>query len=95
MLVANWEPIQARQMAIRLLRQSVPPTLRTMREFAEQEILLPTGPFEGRRFHCQRQPFTRLLLDEEDRRDRRRVISIGGGGTSRDRNSAASRSWDS
>ena len=40
-----------------------------MREFAEQEIILPTGPFEGRRFNCLRQPFTRLLLDEEDRRD--------------------------
>jgi phage terminase large subunit GpA-like protein len=40
-----------------------------MREFAEQEITLPTGPYEGRRFNCLRQPFTRLLLDEEDRRD--------------------------
>src|ERR1035437_9955433 len=69
MLAVNWESIQTRQMVIRLLRQSVPPALRTMREFAEQEIILPTGPFEGRRFNCLRQPFTRLLLDEEDRRD--------------------------
>jgi hypothetical protein len=26
-------------------------------EFAEQEIVIPTGPFAGRRFRCDRQPF--------------------------------------
>lgn len=33
------------------------PRLRTLREFAEQEIILPTGPFRGLRFSCARQPF--------------------------------------
>jgi len=40
-----------------------------MRQFAEEEITLPTGPYEGRRFDCRRQPFSRLLLAEQDRRD--------------------------
>lgn len=29
-----------------------------MRQFAEQEYILPSGPFEGQRFRCDRQPFT-------------------------------------
>lgn len=33
------------------------PRLRTMREFAEQEIVIPDGPFEGRRFRCDRLPY--------------------------------------
>jgi hypothetical protein len=37
--------------------------LRTLRDFAEAEIVIPDGPFEGRRFHCDRQPFTRLWFD--------------------------------
>lgn len=37
-----------------------------MRQFAEQEIVVPDGPYKGSRFRCSRQPFTRLLLDEID-----------------------------
>lgn len=37
-----------------------------MREFAEQEIILPDGPFEGRRFRCDRQPYTGLFFDQVD-----------------------------
>lgn len=37
-----------------------------MREFAEQEIVIPDGPFEGRKFSCDRQPYTRLWFDAID-----------------------------
>jgi hypothetical protein len=62
-------PSPTARMPARMHRLSVPPTLRTMQQFAEDELVLPTGPFEGRRFNCLRQPFTRLLLQEHDRRD--------------------------
>ena len=39
-----------------------PPQLRTIQEFAEQEIILPNGPFEGFPFRCDRQPYTALLF---------------------------------
>ena len=42
------------------------PLLRTMRQFAEDEIILPSGPFEGRRFRIDRQPFTGLWFDAID-----------------------------
>lgn len=37
-----------------------------MAEFAEQEIVLPSGPFEGRKFSMKRQPWTRLWFAEVD-----------------------------
>lgn len=43
-------------------REMQPPRLRTIAEFAEQEIVIPTGPFEGRRFSMDRQPWTRLYF---------------------------------
>jgi phage terminase large subunit GpA-like protein len=42
------------------------PRLRTIREFTEQEIILPTGPHQGRRFRVDRNPFAGLLLDALD-----------------------------
>ena len=37
---------------------------RTISQFAEQEIILPTGPREGRKFRIDTQPWTRLWFDE-------------------------------
>jgi phage terminase large subunit GpA-like protein len=37
-----------------------------MRKFAEEELVIPSGPYEGRRFNCRRQPFSGLWLDEVD-----------------------------
>jgi phage terminase large subunit GpA-like protein len=37
-----------------------------MRTFAEEEIVLPTGPRESRRFRCRTQPFTGLWFDGID-----------------------------
>lgn len=34
--------------------------LRTMLEFAEEEIIIPDGPYRGRKFRSSRQPYTRL-----------------------------------
>ena len=42
----------------RFLRQARPQPLRSMRQFAEQEIIIPDGPFAGRHFRCARQPYT-------------------------------------
>jgi hypothetical protein len=42
------------------------PRLRTLAEFAEQEIILPDGPYAGRRFRLDRHPVARLLFDELD-----------------------------
>jgi len=46
--------------------QARPRRWRTLREFAEQEIVIPSGPFAGRRFRCDRQPYTRLWFDAVD-----------------------------
>lgn len=48
------------------LRSAKPNRLRTMREFYEQEIVIPTGPSAGRRFRVSRQPFMGLWLDAMD-----------------------------
>lgn len=42
------------------------PAIRTMRKFAEQEVIIPEGRYSGRRFRASRQPFAGQLLDEYD-----------------------------
>lgn len=42
------------------------PRLRTMREFAEQEFVLPDGPYSGLRFRVDRQPYVGHWLDAID-----------------------------
>lgn len=42
------------------------PRLRTLCEFAEREIILPDGPYAGRRFRLDRHPVSRLLFTELD-----------------------------
>jgi hypothetical protein len=42
------------------LGQARPRRLRSMRQFAEEEIIIPDGPYTGRRFRCDRQPYTGL-----------------------------------
>ena len=47
-----------------MLRGARGPKLRTMREFAESEVVLPPdGPFHDTKFHCDRQPWSRLYFD--------------------------------
>lgn len=46
------------------LTASRTPRLRSYRQFAEDEIVLPnTGPKGGRKFRCEYQPFSRLWFD--------------------------------
>lgn len=44
--------------------QSRPPRLRA--QFYAEELYIPDGPFKGERFRFERQPFTKLLVDELD-----------------------------
>ena len=48
------------------IRQARAPRLRTMAQFAEAEIVLPDGPFEGTRYRLHRQPFNRLWFHAID-----------------------------
>jgi phage terminase large subunit GpA-like protein len=59
------------------LRQARPRTLRSMRAVAEEEIVIPDGPFEGRRFLCARQPYTALWFDEVDSGHWSRCVATG------------------
>ena len=56
----------AREELLWFLSQARPHRLRSMRSFAEEEIVIPAGPFAGRRFRCDRQPYTGLWFDEVD-----------------------------
>jgi phage terminase large subunit GpA-like protein len=47
-------------------RQARPRRVRSMRQFAEDEIVIPEGPFAGRRFRCSRQPYTALWFNAVD-----------------------------
>lgn len=51
--------------------------MRTMREFAEAEIVIPDGPFEGRRFSCERQPYVREWFRLVDSRQWIRHVATG------------------
>jgi phage terminase large subunit GpA-like protein len=48
-----------------------------MREFAEQEIVIPDGPYRGRRFQCDRQPFNRLWFEAVDCGRWKRHVATG------------------
>lgn len=74
-LVLNQET--AKEDLLWFLRQIKPRKLRTMRQFAEEEIVLPSGPFAGSRFRCYRQPYTGLWFDEVDSGRWSRLIATG------------------
>lgn len=48
-----------------------------MRAFAEEEIVIPDGPFVGRRFRCSRQPYTALWFDAVDSGRWSRCVATG------------------
>lgn len=60
-----------------LVLHSRPPRKRTMREFAEEEIVVPNGPYAGRRFRCKFQPYAGLLFDEIDSGRWKRFAIVG------------------
>jgi phage terminase large subunit GpA-like protein len=59
------------------LQQARPRRLRTMRRFAEEEIVVPSGPHAGRRYRCARQPYTGLWFDEIDSGRWSRCVATG------------------
>lgn len=48
-----------------------------MSQFAEEEIYLPDGPHQGRRFRCDRQPYVMHLYKEIDSGKWRRIVCTG------------------
>ncbi len=60
-----------------VLQRSRAPRIRSMRAFAEREIIIPDGPYAGRRFRTNRQPYTGLWLDAVDSGQWRRFFSLG------------------
>lgn len=60
-----------------LLRRSRPARLRSMHAFAEQEIIIPDGPYKGRPFRCSRQPYSGLFLDAVDSGLWNRFVATG------------------
>lgn len=56
----------ARRSVAEAVRAGIARPPRTMREFAEQEIYIPTGPHKGKRFRVDRQPVARLWFDAID-----------------------------
>ena len=54
-----------------------PRQVRTRLEFAEAEMILPSGPKRGLRFRCSYMPWTRLALEIMDSGVFRRFIASG------------------
>lgn len=50
---------------------------RSLHEFAEAEIYLPTGPHKGRPFRLKTQPFVRLLFDEVASGNWNEIVGVG------------------
>jgi phage terminase large subunit GpA-like protein len=68
--------------AVAIIKQNMsydlfPRRLRTFREFAEQEIILPNGPRAGLPFACDYMPWSGLLLNEFDAHRYRRFFGSG------------------
>ena len=53
------------------------PRLRSLRQFAEQEIVIPEGPAEGRKWRAHRQPYGVAIFDLIDQGPWRRRAFLG------------------
>ena len=73
--LADNSPTAASCLRIRDRYRPISP--RTIRQFAEEEIVPATGTYKDEPFRCSRQPFTGLLFDEIDR-DYWQTIVISG-----------------
>ncbi|MEX2025875.1 MAG: hypothetical protein WEH44_01220, partial [Pirellulaceae bacterium] len=61
----------------RLTQHARRPRVRTMRDFAEAEIIIPDGPYRGTMFRCATQPYSGLWFDEIDSGRWRRAVATG------------------
>jgi len=73
--MSNLSPLA--EETLRLIEIARPPKTRTIREFAEQEIIIPNGQYEGWRFNANRQPYAALWLDAVDSNRWRHFASTG------------------
>lgn len=67
----------SRREVLSFVRGQRAPRVRTMAQFAEQEIVIPTGPYAGRRFRLDRQPWARVWFDEIDSGKWQRMAATG------------------
>lgn len=68
----------AKRLLLEMSAASRSSRLRTIRRFAEDEIVVPTGPAENRRFKVHRQPWTGPWFDAIDSKRWRRHFHTGG-----------------
>lgn len=54
-----------------------PPRLRPIRQFVEEEVVIPSGPEQGRKFRIDRNPFAGLWFNAIDSGDWRRFAATG------------------
>lgn len=65
------------EIVLKELKKTSGKRIRTMREWAEQEIVIPTGPYAGTRWSIDRQPVLKHLYDEMESGRYNRVVIIG------------------
>lgn len=61
----------------RLARELCPRAIPLMREWAEENIVIPDGPYKGEPFRCDVQPFSRLFFDAVDTGRWDRIAATG------------------
>jgi len=65
-MVAATRPNPLRAELLTAVEQCRVRRLRTRRQWACEEVVIPEGRFQGYRFNCERQPYAGLLLDAID-----------------------------
>jgi len=60
-----------------LAKHARTPAIRTLRDFAESEIVVPKGKYRGTKLRPDRQPFFRILFDAVDSGQWRRFAILG------------------
>ncbi len=65
------------RMLSRAIRSAAAPPPRSRVQWIQEEVFIPDGPFKGERFRFDRQPVTRLLLEEMDRDTWPEVFVVG------------------
>lgn len=60
-----------------LIGAALGPPVLSMRQWAEDTIIIPDGPFKGEPFRVETQPFSGLYLDAVDSRKWPRVAAVG------------------
>jgi len=60
-----------------LIGAALGPPVLSMREWAEETIVIPDGPYQGEPFRVETQPFSGLYLDAVDSRHWPRIAAVG------------------